>query len=211
MKGDIEPAALAHELERSTGQLLEAARQVMTAAGGAMYATDLFVLAAVKRALSLSTSIFELLDNEQALAAVTLARPHLDTLLRLHSLWLVRDPTAHVNAIMSGERLDRQKDRQGRALSDRRLMTALAAEPGLQWVATVYERASGFVHMSESTIYQIFSGGDPTTRTFTAAISPNYKASLADEIDAKMFAVEVNDQVALRVTQWAEQKNRLPR
>ena len=76
--------------------------------------TDLFVLGAAKRALSLSASIFMLVDEEQMLAAITLARPHLDTLLRLHSLELVGDVAEHVTAIMGGERLDKRKDRRGR-------------------------------------------------------------------------------------------------
>src|ERR671912_2705472 len=107
------PAEMKKALEISNERLVTAAYAVMAAQGSAMHLTDFFVLGAAKRALSLSTSIFMLIDEEQALAAVTLARPHLDTLLRLHSLELVTNVTEHVRAIIGGERLNKRKDRNG--------------------------------------------------------------------------------------------------
>src|SRR5215218_3923040 len=138
MNAPLDREALRVAFEASTDELLNLSAEFLAADGGRCYTPDFFVIGAAQRALSLSTAIFKLLDEEHAIAAATLGRPHLDTLLRLHSLWLVPDLSEHVAAVMRGERLDRRKDRAGRRLTDRLLMKSLAAQPGMAWVASVY-------------------------------------------------------------------------
>ncbi|MGL4322693.1 MAG: hypothetical protein ACRCTD_01535 [Beijerinckiaceae bacterium] len=153
-----------------------------------------------KRALSLSEAIFNLIDQEMAVAAATLARPHLDTLLRLHSLWLVENPSEHVSAIMAGERLDRRKDRSGKKLTDQYLVQSLAKQEGLEWVANVYETTNGFVHLSNRAIFQAFKEKiEEQERAFRLEISPRHKASIEEETEMKAFVVEVNTQIATRL------------
>jgi hypothetical protein len=210
MNDTISKTAAAQQLELSLDDLLQSSMAVTKANGGAMYITDLFVLGAAKRAMSLSKSIFQLLDDEYAISAVTLARPHLDTLLRLNSLWLVNDIALHTQSIMDGERLDRMKDRDGHRMTDSHLMKQMAAQEGMGWVKSVYERTSGFVHLSDNSMFQVFRQFDSSTRVGGIIIGAQFKASTADEAELKLFVLEVNRHVVQRVKSWAESKSAFP-
>ena len=192
-------------LEASQNHLVEASHQLTTGSNALGFRSDWFVLGAAKRAITLSASIFMLVDTNHGIGALTLCRPHLDTLLRLHSLWLTNDPHGLVDAVFEGKRLEKLKDRDGKQLRDTYLVDQLESA-GLPWVRSVYQQTSGYVHLSDASMFQIFTDFDDETRVAKVAIGVEHKIPATQTLELKHFAIEVNREVAKRVELWVAYK-----
>lgn len=124
-----------------------------------LLSTDLFWIAVVKRTVSLASATDGMIEAKNMVAARTLLRSHLDTLLRTHALWLVKDPQGFAESFVSDKPIRKYKDKAGRPLHDSLLVEQLAvANP---WVKTVYERMSGYVHLSASHMHNALSVSEP--------------------------------------------------
>lgn len=98
-----------------------------------------------------------------------LLRMQIDTAARVHALKLVDSMDALCKAVLSGQRFDKQKDREGEFLRDNRLISKLMEE--FPWVENVYKETSGFVHLSERHIFSSIAKTDDASRTVQFVIS----------------------------------------
>lgn len=192
-------------LKNSQKHLIDASSRLLMDNNNLTFISDFFVLGAAKRSITLSASIFMLVDNDHGVGALTLCRPHLDTLLRLHSLWLTNDPNRLVEAVFEGKRLDKLKDRDGNYLRDAYLVEKLESS-GLPWVRTVYEQTNGYIHYSDLSMFQIFTELNEETKIAQLLIDVEHKIPLPQMIELKEFVIEVNREVAKRVDIWADFK-----
>lgn len=136
--------------------------------GRSAYYSDLFVLGATKRALSLASGFRTLMAARNFTCCAGLLRMQIDTAARLYALTLVDDMNALCAAVLSGARLDRQKDREGQLFKDRRLIAKLGEM--FPWVPDVYRETSGFVHLSERHVFSSIMEADPANRTYRFSI-----------------------------------------
>jgi hypothetical protein len=103
--------------------------------------------AALKRTLFLIQGFAQMVEDRNLVCAGALLRVQLDTALRFQAVFLVKEPREFADAILRGTRVNVLVDREGRRLTDRRLVECAATE--FPWVESVYEQASGYVHFSE--------------------------------------------------------------
>jgi hypothetical protein len=152
------------EFDTIEGALLEAAMNLMRAYGGAVYPLDLLANAAIKRAMALNSAFSMLLRADNFLAAAHIVRLQLDSALRLSAAWIVDDCHKFAGEVLKGISIRDQKDRTGKRMTDRYLVSVLAKEE--PWISKVYDATSGYIHLSEKHIFNTLSPSDkPDTVT----------------------------------------------
>lgn len=136
----------------------------------AMFPLDMMALGAVKRSVSTSSAVLAMVKAWNMVCARTLLRTHIDTSLRFSAAWLVADPHAFATDVVKGERIDRLKDRDGKRLTDARLVELRT--PECPWLPAVYSGLSGYVHFSGCHIVDSVTTLDHAARTIQFEISP---------------------------------------
>lgn len=127
------------------------------------------VISALNRGLALLRGFCDLMDSENFLAAAPLVRLQLDSGLRAFALLMTADAHEAAGKVAAGEHLNRLKDREGERLTDKHIVKTVDKHlyPG---AAAMYERASGYVHLSDEHFYHAFDIRDPGNRPPDVAI-----------------------------------------
>lgn len=141
-------------LEAGEQRLRETALAMLRAHGGALFVVDLVAIAALRRSLSQSAAFRCLIERKMFPSAAILLRTQLDSALRFSAFWHVADPEPLARGIIRGEHVRDFADRTGRKLTDRRLVELQHEDS--DWVPEVYDRTSGFVHLSEAHVAHAF-------------------------------------------------------
>ena len=147
-RGDLPGAVVAQiaTLLENRERQVDLALQVLRAGGGTIYEFDLLVLAALQRSVCLIDGFVTLVRARNLFAAVPLIRLQLDSLMRLHACDIAEDPHEIAMALFDDMPISRLKAKSGRQLTDKFLRTELDAI--FEGVSQLYERTSGFVHLS---------------------------------------------------------------
>jgi hypothetical protein len=114
--------------------------------GFSLYGPNLLAYAALNRSKSNTSAFKSLVDSGNLIAAGPFVRMQLDTAVRFHAFRLVDDPHEFVMAMFDGKPIRDMCDRGGRKLSDNYLVAQFVEE--FPWVKRVYDRGSGYVHLS---------------------------------------------------------------
>lgn len=111
-----------------------------------IFPLDLLASDAVKRGVSAAAAIKVLVESWNMVSARSLLRAHLDTALRFSAAWLVENPHEFATLAISGQPINKLKDREGKALTDMRLVEIRSRD----WprLPEIYENLSGYVHFS---------------------------------------------------------------
>jgi hypothetical protein len=172
-------------LELQLGKLQEVF-ELITARGksmyeadkGALYGVDFLAGAALNRTLANSRAFIDLVRSRNLVIGGALLRIQLDTAMRFYAVFLVDKPHDFAIKILEGERLDLQKDRDGKKLSDRYLADKLNHD--FPWVKRVYQTTSGYIHLSGTHIHHTMSQLD---NDFTVGVKLSPKdRDLPDEL-----------------------------
>ena len=150
---DAIKAALA-DLEADEKAMLDRAADMIQADDGAVYGFDLLANGAVNRSLALSAGFRALIRDQNLICAGALLRLQLDTALRFFAGFIVDKPHDFTIKVLKGEHIRKMKDQNGQFMTDRYLITQLAKEHA--WIDSVYEKTSGYVHMSNTHISSTF-------------------------------------------------------
>lgn len=193
-------------LESGEQKLREAALTMLRAHGGALYAVDLVAIAALRRSLSQSAAFRCLIERRMFPSAAILLRTQLDSALRFSAFWQVPDPESFARGIIRGEHVRDFKDSAGKKLTDRRLVELQAEDS--DWVPEVYDRTSGFVHLSEAHVAHAFAAapGDDGGMHFAIGIED-------EDIDEATYVQAIaafdaaTDLFLEQVERWAREKN----
>jgi len=145
---DIEIAD--RRLSTIPGQVKELARIQMSVADGKMFPADIYTIAALNRTWTNFEAFIALLELKNMSALRTLARVQIDTLARYHAMWLVDDPHEFALSVMSGERVDKIRDKNNKRMNDYYLVNSLSSD--CHWLPEVYKNLCGYVHFSSSHI-----------------------------------------------------------
>jgi hypothetical protein len=140
------------ELDETT---LPRVKEMLEADGGKVFGLDFLALAAIKRSMALTAGFRSMLTARNLICAGALVRLELDTALRFFAAWLVQDPHQFALDVLGGKHIRKMKDRDGKFLTDRYLVEKLSEQ--YEWVATVYERTSGYVHLSSTHVMSMVS------------------------------------------------------
>lgn len=134
------------EIEIVAGELTKLPDKYLGPLGTAISDVEWFVLAAIKKTISLSHAFCTLIRAKNTLAAAALVRLQLDTAMRIFGLTLVDDMEAAGSRLMNDESYRKLKSRDNEPLTDAFLHRKLnETYPGL---TEAYEDASSYVHLS---------------------------------------------------------------
>jgi hypothetical protein len=181
--------------------------EIIKADAGKLFPGDLLVIAVADRSVALMEAYANLTRDGNHIAAVSLVRLHLDTLLRFYSVWIVEDPHKHATDILAGCRLDKLMDRDGAKLTDRHLLNTFSEAEQINWVKNVYTRCNGYVHLSSHHILAPFKLL-PEDRQFEIAIGSTKLADpeVIKENTAGMVAI--SREIARLLQGWLATKQR---
>ncbi|MFD1407795.1 hypothetical protein ACFQ49_06440 [Kroppenstedtia eburnea] len=145
-------------------EFIKAAQEVVMAYGGAIYLADLYTISTSNRALNLLIGFCDLIERRNLLAAAPLIRIQLDTLLRYFAMCLVEDINEFLLGVMNGD-FKKQKDRDGKLLQDFYLQEQFVKKHlEYSWVKDVYQKTSGYIHMSEQHIFNTIRADEKRDR-----------------------------------------------
>lgn len=134
-----------------------------------MFPLDFITFGAVKRNLSLTSAMQLLIESWNLACARAVLRPHIDTSLRYSAAWMVDKPHDFAAKILSGERIDRMKDRNGKRLTDAHIVEVRSSE--YPWLPDVYSSLSGYVHFSGSHVLDSIASMNEETRSVSFEIT----------------------------------------
>lgn len=153
-------------LQQDQNSMLLMAQNLFGEPGAPMFGLDILAYGAIKRNLSTTQAIAQLVLAWNMVSARSLLRVHIDTALRFSAAWFVERPHDFALKVVGGHRIDKLKDRSGVRFSDAQLVEMHSAE--YPWLPKVYENLSGYIHFSKSHIFDsvIAPIGDDMNITF---------------------------------------------
>jgi hypothetical protein len=155
---------------------LDLGKQMFEAFGGAMYGMDLLAAGALNRSKAHIAGFRRLIEDKNLICAGALLRLQLDTALRFYAAFLVEEPHKFALAVLDGKRVRDLKDQDGNRMTDAYLVEKLGLE--FSWVRRVYERTSGYVHLSATHLLSAMGptdGGQEGDRSITIKIAAEDK------------------------------------
>ena len=137
---------------------LNVRRHTLNAYGRAFYGMDFLAVATLNRSLCLLRAFCQLIEDRNIVAAAPLIRMQLDNVLRFSAAWVVLNPHEFSLNVLNGIPIRKMKDKNGKKLDDRYLVEMLSVEH--DWIKSVYEHCSGYVHLSEKHIFNALTLGE---------------------------------------------------
>ena len=141
-------------IERLKGikeELPSLGNQIMLAGDKVMYPLDMIIIGIVKRCLSISTALEQLVLSWNMTCARAVLRMQLDTALRFSGFWLSDDPQGMARKVISGKQINKMRDRDGQRMTDFYLAKKLGEH--FEWVPRVYKYTSSYIHFSERHLF----------------------------------------------------------
>jgi hypothetical protein len=138
-------------LEQDRDAMLLTGKRLFGEPNAPMFGLDLLAYGAIKRNLSTTTAIAQMVAAWNMVCARSLLRVHIDTALRFSAAWFVEQPHDFALKVIGGHRIDKLKDQAGSRFTDAHLVEIHAAE--YPWLPKVYESLSGYIHFSGSHVF----------------------------------------------------------
>lgn len=138
-------------LEQDRDSMLLAGQRLFGEPNAPIFGLDLLAYGAIKRNLSTTSAIAQMVAGWNMVCARSLLRVHIDTALRFSAAWFVEQPHDFALKVIGGHRIDKLKDQGGRRFTDAHLVEIHAAE--YPWLPRVYESLSGYIHFSGSHVF----------------------------------------------------------
>lgn len=138
---------------------------------GALYPLDFLAFATVNRSLNLLVPFCDLISEKNIIASAALIRMQLDNVLRFYAAFLVDDPHKFAMEVMEGKHVRNMKDRNGQKMTDKYLHTQLAIAEDDEWITSVYNTTSGYIHFSERHIFNTFEVNNKESGGFQAKLT----------------------------------------
>jgi hypothetical protein len=157
-----------HYLDDLEREFTRAGSAIM-ARGATLGHADFFLFGAMKRTLAQSRGFRILIEARNFPCAAAILRLQIDTAMRVNALSLVDDADALARAILDGEQFNRLTDRDRQKMTDAYLRRRLAHEHA--WIGPVYERTSGFIHLSGNHFDVAIASTDEDSRVARFQIS----------------------------------------
>ncbi len=120
--------------------------------GETLLLEDLFFMSSADRCIRLIDGLFPILEARNLTCAGVLLRMQMDNCMRTYAAFIAEDKNEVIQSIIDGNPIKKLKDKNGNKMLDGYLkdeITKIDARFG-----DVYDKASGFVHLSEKAFYQ---------------------------------------------------------
>ena len=120
--------------------------------GESLLKEDLFFCASVDRCLNLIDGFITMLRNRNLTCSGALLRLQMDNCMRSYAAFIAYDKDAVIDCIISGKPINIQLSKDGKKMSDGYLKKELSIID--KQFESVYNQASGYVHLSEKAFFQ---------------------------------------------------------
>jgi hypothetical protein len=110
--------------------------------------------AVLNRLLNLVEGFVTLAQQRNLICCGALLRLQLDNCLRFYAVYLVKDPHDFAMQVFGGTPIKKMKDKNGKFMTDKYLAEKLNEK--YPWVLNVYKKTSGYIHLSETHIFNTF-------------------------------------------------------
>lgn len=127
---------------------IELSKALFESNNGRCYLLDTFTYSALNKSLEQCKAFVLLTSNELYLSAGSMLRLQIDAVLRFFAATLVENPHQFSLEVHRGNRISRQRDKLNNQMTDRYLCEQLGQY--FKWLPPVYEKACGFVHLSDT-------------------------------------------------------------
>lgn len=126
--------------------------------GQSLLKEDFFFCAATDRCMNLIDGFICMLQERNLTCAGALLRLQLDNCMRTYAAFIAADKDAVIDCVISGNRIDKQKSKDGDLLKDVYLKNELSKlDTGF---SAVYDNTSGYIHFSDRASYQTVKSCD---------------------------------------------------
>ena len=120
--------------------------------GHNLFKEDLFFCSTLDRCMHLMDGFSAMLESRNLTCVGSLLRVQLDNCMRTYAAFIAKDKNKVIDCVLSGNRIDKQVDNNNKQLRDGYLKTEITKiDPKFK---DVYEKASGYIHLSSSAFYQ---------------------------------------------------------
>ena len=188
--------------------LIQLGHSTLSAAGGALYTIDFYVMGAVKRGLAVTAGFRRLIGDRNLVCAGALLRMQLETALRFFGLSLLEHPHDAALELMGGSHMRRMKSRDGHLLRDAYLVDQLSHRH--PWVKSVYAETSAFVHFTEKQIFAGLIDVNDEERSFQMLVATDDtqapESAFLEALDAFDAATTLLGEL---ISSWQEAKGQL--
>jgi len=143
----VEP--LIEKLSIMNNQAIKLARGIISET---LLDVDLYACSVLDKSIHLTDGFVQMINSRNLSCAGILLRVQMDNCLRAYALNIAADRGEAVNKLISGEKLDKLKDKDGRKMKDFYLKNKLAQMDDR--FEEVYGNACGYVHFSDKAFFQ---------------------------------------------------------
>lgn len=131
---------------------------ILKADNYAVFPLDFLAVAVLNRSISLIAGFSSLIEARNFTCAAPLVRLQIDNCLRFHASVLVNDPHELAISILQGTPVRKLKSKTNEKMTDHFLVESLSKQ--YTWIKGLYERASGYIHLSENHIFNTIFRSD---------------------------------------------------
>jgi len=184
-----------------------AGKALLTASNGAQMLVDLLFYGLTNRSCNVCDAVLILVVKRNFVAAAPLVRIQMDTLLRRCYMRTLKDSVPFAEYILSGGRMDKRKDADGKFLTDARLRDY--ARPRYPWIDKTYEELSRLVHFSDAHIYSSMSPLKPDgSNTIHIGVGQTEESWPASEVKHLLhIMILLTEGILAHLYGWAKWKN----
>ena len=131
---------------------------------------DMFFVSALNRRVQFIDGIVELLNTRNLTCAGVLVRTQLDNLMRVFAAFISKDRTSFIDKYLSGKPIRNMKDTNNQKMTDAYLKKRISEYyPSIE---TVYNKSSGYVHLSEVAFHESFWTKEDGIVEFSVGLPP---------------------------------------
>ena len=120
--------------------------------GGSLCKDDFYFLASIDRCIRLIDGMTEMLEKRNLTCAGALLRMQMDNCMRTYAAYIAEDKNAVLDSVISGDPINKLKDKDGKPLTDSNLKNKLNNID--KRFGSVYSQSSGYIHLSDKAFYQ---------------------------------------------------------
>ena len=188
-------------------QLREQAKELgIMMAGENLTLDELFFISALNRRVRFIDGFIQLLKSRNLTCAGVLVRTQLDNLMRVYAAFIANDKGDFVNEYLAGTPIRNLVDDENKKMTDSHLKKRISKIfPEFE---KVYNKASGYVHLSEVALHETFWSDKDGGLNFTIGIEPREELNVVLIESVQVFCYFTEIEFAL-YTQVSESKKNL--
>lgn len=185
-----------------------------------LYKIDFIFMGTVNKALANISAFLLLIENENYLVAFAIVRMQLDVLLRFYAAILLdtASRTKYADTFLSGERIDKLqvwiKNKKGKNikqfLTDKFLCEHFEKTFGVDWVLSVYQQTSKFIHMSGSSFLYMINKtkNEGKTMKFKIGLHKDGKVQVEKEqlVNSISCIIDITKHILVCLDMWLKEK-----